>query len=78
MIPRTRLEVEAGMRAEDSWFVARDRPVGRVEPDYGGADLVDDQRTLGKGRAADRGGTYRVMNESRPACGTKFSGSGST
>ena len=25
MIPRTRLEVEAGMRREDSWYVARER-----------------------------------------------------
>ena len=31
LIPRTRLEVEAGMRAEDSWFVARERSAGRVE-----------------------------------------------
>ena len=56
LIPRTRLEVKAGMRAEDSWFVARERAAGRVEPDYGGGDRVQDQRTLGKGRGADRGG----------------------
>ena len=78
LIPRTRLEVEAGMRPEDSWFVARERPAGWVEPDYGGGDRVEDQQTLGKGPEADRGGTYRVMTESRLACGTTCAGSGST
>ena len=56
LIPRTYLEVGAGMRAEDSWFVARERPAGKVEPDYGGGDRVEDQRTLGKSRDTDRGG----------------------
>ena len=56
LTPRTRLEREAGMRAEDSWFVARERPAEKVEPDYGGGDRVEDQRTLGKSKEADRGG----------------------
>ena len=51
------------MRAEDSLFVARERPLARVEPDYGGGDRVEDQRTLGKGREADKGG--HVLRDDR-------------
>ena len=66
LTPRTRLEVEAGMRAEDSWLVARERPVGRVDPDYGDRDQVEDQRTLAMGREADRGG-YVPRDDRVPA-----------
>ena len=54
------------MRAEDSWFVAKERQAGRVEPDYGGGDRVKDQRTLGKGREADRRG-YVPRDDRVPA-----------